>query len=87
MVDNIDLLLKNQHQEYVIKLDEAKMCFPTRLRRPLYSDVRAYITPFAFLKVHSQYERILDQTTPLSLCTGAFRATMGLPCAHEIQES
>ena len=87
VVDNIDLLLKNQHQEYVIKLDEAEMRFPTRLRRPLYSDVRAYITPFALLKVHSQYERLLDQTTPLSLCTGAFRATMGLPCAHEIQES
>lgn len=87
VVDNIDLLIKNQHQEYVIKLNEAKIRFPTRLRKPFYSDVRAHITPFALLKIHDQYERFMNQNTRLPPCTGTFRATMGLPCAHEIEVS
>ena len=55
VVDNIDLLLKNQLQEYQIGIDEAKSRVPYHLRIPIFQDVIASISPFALRQILKQY--------------------------------
>lgn len=89
VVTNIDSLLRNQHQEYIIALGEAKNNTPMVLRgnTVIYRDLTPYITPFALLKKHTQYRRLADKSNPLPLCTHSFTNTMGLPWAHKIEVS
>ncbi len=54
VVTNIDSLLRNQHQEFVIALGEAKNNTPMILKGAntmIYRDLTPYITPYALLRV------------------------------------
>lgn len=56
IVTDIDSLLRNQHQEYIIALGEAINNTPMVLKGAnvmIYRDLTPYITPFAFLKYMS----------------------------------
>lgn len=88
VVTNIDSLLRNQHQEYIIALGEAKNNTPMVLKggnTVIYQDLTPYITPIALLKIHTQYRRLADKSQPLPPCTHSFTNTTGLPCAHKIE--
>ena len=79
--------LKGQYHNYVQQLEEAKARLPIRLRGvPIFRDITAWVTSFALLKIHDQYKRLACEATAISKCTGTFTRTMGLPCAHKIQE-
>lgn len=60
MVTNIDSLLRNQYQEYIIVLGGAKnntlIVFKVG-NTVIYRDVIPYITLFALLKIHGQYRQ------------------------------
>ena len=89
VVTDINSLLRNQHQEFVIALGEAKNNTPIILKGAnsmIYRDLTPYITLYALLRVHAQYNRLKDPQTLLP-CTQKFTATMGLPCAHRIEVS
>lgn len=51
----------------------------------IYRDLTSYITPFALLKIHTQYRRLANKSQPLPLCTQKFTSTMGLPYVHKIE--
>lgn len=54
VVTNIDSLLRNQHQEFVIALGEAENNTPMILKGAntmIYRDLTPYITPYALLRV------------------------------------
>lgn len=90
VVTNIDFLLWNQHQNYIIALGEAKNNTPIVLNGGntiIYRDLTPYITLFALFKIHTQYRRLVDKSQPLPLCTQKFTSTMGLPCVHRIEIS
>ncbi len=53
----------------------------------IYQDLIPYITPFALLKIHTQYRCVANKSKPLPACTHSFTNTMGLPCAHKIEVS
>ena len=90
IVTNIDSLLRNQYQEYIIALGEATNNTPMVLKggnTVIYRDLTPYITHFALIKIHTQYRRLADKSQPLPPCTHSFTNTMGLPCAHKIEVS
>lgn len=90
VVTNIDSLLRNQHQEYIIALGEAKNNTPMILKgtnTTIYRDLTPYVTPFALLRIHEQYRYFADKSQSLPPFTQQFNTTMGLPCVHRIEVS
>ena len=90
VVINIDSLLRNQHQEYIIALGEAKnntLMILKGANTTIYRDLTPYVTPFALLRIYEQYRRLADKSQPLPPCTQQFSTTMGLPCVHRIEVS
>ncbi len=77
-----------QRTKYVKALDEAKQRLDRSLRKAVFQDLFAYITPFALRTILPQYQKVMDaqkNNRGLPTCKGHLRATMGLPCAHEIE--
>lgn len=69
VVINIDFLLRNQHQEYIIALGEARNNTPIVLKGAntmIYRDLTLYITPFALPRIHKQYRHLTNKSQPLS---------------------
>lgn len=90
VVTNIDFLLWNQHQEYIIALGEARNNTAMILKGAnitVYQDLTPYVTPFALCRINEQYCRLADKSQPLPLCTQQFITTMGLPYIHRIEVS
>lgn len=90
VVTNIDSLLRNQHQEYIITFGEVKNNTPMILKganTTIYRDLTPYITPFVLSRIYEQYRRLADKSQPLLPCTQQFSTTMGLLCIHRIKIS
>ena len=89
IVQNSDELCDRQRGNYQILIGEAKQRTPHNFRKSLYRDLTAFVTPFALREIDDHYKRLLDaqdKNTTLPPCTGVFKRTMGLPCAHVIEE-
>ena len=56
---------------------------PTELGRAQYHACFSYTTATALRLGHTNY---IDSKKPLEPCTGVYRATTGLPCAHQIND-
>lgn len=79
----VQLLLVGQHTEFRVNLQAARSRFPHIINIPLFTELKGHVTPFALKYVLDQYHLLRNGVLPQ--CTGVFRATMGLPCTHEIQ--
>lgn len=86
MLDDIDLLLINEYQNYLLNLDDSKNRYPLNLNHPVFNQIRAYVTPHAIKKIFSQYNLLIDRPTTIPACTETFTASIGLPCNHKIQK-
>ena len=85
VVEAIETLLQNEWSEYLIKLNEAKMRIANDIRRtPLFRDLLGKVSPFALRLMLPQY--LLIQNDQMKACTKTFSTTLGLPCAHKMEE-
>ena len=89
MIDNLEILLKNQIRAYNIKLTQAKRKIPLSLNRELMRDLIAHVSSHALTKIQKQYKILQDaqdfENEALSPCTKTFVTTMGIPCSHVIK--
>jgi hypothetical protein len=83
--DKISLLLISRFTEFDAAIDHNKLRIPHTARDPLYAPLVGRISSFALGKLWDQ-RHCLVTSTSLPPCTGLFRNTMGMPCAHEIQQ-
>jgi hypothetical protein len=83
--DKITLLLKNRFAEFEAAVDSNKIRIPHTARDPFYTPLVGQISSYALGKLWDERYR-LNSTDPLSPCTGSFRRTMGMPCAHDMQD-
>ena len=86
VVENLDLMLINQRHDYLIAAEEAKVRYPMDLKIDVFRNLAAFVTPYALRKILEEYKRLIDEPTVLPACTKAFSTSLGLPCAHIIQE-
>jgi hypothetical protein len=86
VIDEIDLLLTNQHQDHVIAFEEARTRFSISLRKSIYRQLAAFVSSYVIKKIDEQYKLLIDQSTVLFACTHVFIFTMRLSCAHKIQK-
>ena len=83
VLDKITLLLTNQHTEHDTALDQERQRIPHDVNIPIFAELVGKVTPFALRNILKQYKRL--SALPLNRCTQAFMESMGLPCAHLIQ--
>ena len=84
VVDAIDLMLNNERQTYKIALDEAKNRCPTYCKKPIFRDLYTKVSPFALKQVLPHFLKVTNHE--MKPCTQYFTTTMGLPCAHVIEQ-
>lgn len=86
--EKISLLLENQHNEIKEMVEKNKTRIPHSQNIPFYSRLVSHISLYALKKIHEQFIKASHATydNPLEPCTGTFTTSMGLPCAHIIQE-
>ncbi len=83
----LDKFLTGQYHNYEQKFEEAKARLPMELRGvSIFQDLTTWVTPFALKAVNAQFKRLKSEPTAIVPCTDTFIKTMGLPCAHKIQE-
>ncbi|CAG8746078.1 8130_t:CDS:2, partial [Racocetra fulgida] len=86
--EKITLLLEHQHNEIkaIIAKDKIRTFHTHNI--PFYARVINKVSSFSLNKVHEQFIKASHTTldNPLTSCKGTFNASIGLPCAHIIQE-
>lgn len=83
----LDKFLIGQYYNYEQKFEEAKARLPQELRGvSIFRDLIAFVISFALKLINAQFQRLKCEPTIIVSCIGTFTKTMGLPCAHKIQE-
>jgi len=83
----LDKFLIDQYHNYEQKFEEAKTCLSQELRGlSIFRDLTAFVTPFALKAINAQFKRLKYEPTAIVRCIDIFTRTMGLSCAHKIQE-
>ena len=78
--------MEGQYHNYEQRIEEAKTRLPQELWGvAIFRDLNGRVNPYALKLVNEQFKRLKSEPTAIVRCTGVFRTTMGLPCAHEIQ--
>jgi MULE transposase domain len=83
--EKIRLLLENDHMEHngALAIDLTRI--PHTARDPLYGQLIGRISNFALGKIWEQRHRLVVSEV-LPPCTKSFSSSMGLPCAHQIEQ-
>ncbi len=85
-LNEINLLLINEHHNHVLALVEKKIKFLTALRKSIFSQLIAHVTHYAIRKIVTQYDFLIDRFTIIDFCTRTFITITELSCSHKIQE-
>jgi hypothetical protein len=86
MMNSVDLLLMNEYQDYLLKLEEQKVRYSLNLRKQIYQQLRAYITHYALRKISHQYDLLTERSTAINACINVFIIITELLCSHRIQQ-
>ncbi len=86
VVNEINLLLINEHHNYELALADQKVRYSTALRKSIFSQLTAHITHYALRKIVTQYALLTDQFTMLDSCSKTFIIIIELLCSHKIQK-
>jgi hypothetical protein len=86
VVNDINLMLINERQNHRINLDENRIRYPMKLRKPIFQQLASFVINVALKKMNSQYQMLVEQSTVMSRCTNVFIIITGLSCNHRIQK-
>jgi hypothetical protein len=86
MIKDIDLLLINEHHNYLLKLNDDKMRFLMKLRKSIFQQISSYIITSAIRRIVTQYQLVIEKSTTLIACTQIFIIIIDLSCNHKIQK-
>ncbi|KAL6556543.1 hypothetical protein OROGR_005831 [Orobanche gracilis] len=79
--EKVCLLLENDLRELKVRIANERIQIPHMCNIPFYREVVSRLSIFALNELEKQFE-MLKTKKMSSVCTGVFKATMGLPCAH-----
>ena len=83
VVNSIQRAVTNKMQSIQNNAAKDRIRTPLDLDQAQYSACFGYITVVALHKAHANFTQ---KARPFEPCTGVFRATTGLPCAHRIDD-
>ena len=90
VVDRFEILLENQYDDYIIKLEQIKMIVIFNLSKKLMSDLIERVSSRVLQKIRKQWKKIKkvefdEENETLKLCSKSFVTTMKFSCFHMIQ--
>ncbi len=86
MIDEINLLLTNEYQKYLLAFEETKVRYFLYLRKTIFQQIMTYVAHSAIKMILSQYQKMIDQFTTLFVCTNSFIIFIELSCFYKIQK-
>jgi hypothetical protein len=86
IVNDINLMLINELQNYRIALDDDRMRYLMKLRKSIFEQLIFFVTTIAHRKILSQYKLMIERFTVLSACIKIFITIIELLCSHRIQK-
>ncbi len=86
VVNDINLMLINERQNYRIDLDENRIRYPMKLRKPIFQQLASFVINVALRKMNSQYQMLVKRPTVMPRCTNVFTIITDLSCSHRIQK-
>ena len=85
MVDTMELLVIKQVDEYKYQLNASKIRLVRAHQIPLFDWAVEYVLRVALDLVLSNYKRLKEEEISQE-CSGDFKTTMGLLCAHTCEK-
>ncbi|KAG5540998.1 hypothetical protein RHGRI_021027 [Rhododendron griersonianum] len=82
--EKICLAIENQHNEITTKIASEKLRVIHKFRIPMFKELVTHVSIFALNELLKQYE-LATSPSLLDPCRSQFSNTMGLPCAHFMQ--
>jgi hypothetical protein len=86
IVNDINLLLINEHHNHTLALVDQKVKFSTALRKLVFNQLTAHITHYAIKKIVTQYVLLTEKLTVIDSCKSIFITIIELSCSHKIQK-
>ncbi len=86
MINNINLMLKNQIHNHLSAWDENKIRFSTECRKLIFQQLTAFVNSYVIKQIMSQYQFLTKRSIVLSSCVDIFIIIMSLFCSHKIQK-
>ncbi len=86
MMNDINLMFINEHHNYLIEMNEARMRYSIELRKSIFDQLVSYVTSIALWKILSQYKKLIEHFTVISVCIKIFITIIELSCSHIIQK-
>ncbi len=86
MMNDINLMFINEHHNCLIEMNEAKMRYSIELRKSIFDQLVSYVTSIALWKILSQYKKLIEHLTVISVCIKIFIIIIELSCFHIIQK-
>ncbi len=86
VMNDINLLLINEHHNHILKLKDDKMRFSMKLRKSIFQLIFSYITTSIIRRIAAQNQLLTKKSTILAACTHVFIIITELSCNHKIQE-
>ncbi len=86
MMNEIDLLLKNELHNYHLTFEEAKIRFLMSFRKFIFQNLVAYVISHVLKMILEPYNLLTEPSTTFARCTNAFIIIIDLSCNHKIQE-
>jgi hypothetical protein len=85
-VNDINLMLINELQNYRIALDDDWMRYLMKLRKSVFEQLVFFVITIVLRKILSQYKLMIERFTVLFACIKIFIIIIELLCSHRIQK-
>jgi hypothetical protein len=86
MINEINLLLMNEYQDYLLKLADQKIRYSLNLCKRVYQQLTSYVTHYTLRKISHQYDLLTKRSTIIKVCINVFIIIIEMSCSHRIQE-
>jgi hypothetical protein len=86
MMNNINLLFKNETHDHLIKWNENKIRYFVECRKFIFLQLSTFVTFYAIKQMLSQLKLLTKRTIVIFLCTDVFIKTMRLSCSHKMRK-
>ena len=84
IIDVVILLLMNEYQNHLIKINETRIKLFIKFRKSIFQFIVAHVISTALKKIMFQYEKLINQSTIILSCIEAFIISIKLSCSHKI---
>ncbi len=86
IMNEINLLLINELQNYRIDLNDDRMRYFMKCRKPIFDQIAFFVSINVLRKILSQYKLLMKRSIVMSVCINVLIIIIELLCSHRIQK-